>query len=58
MITTVIIDANKQDRNRISALLSVQDDIRVLAEGNDGYDALRLIGSLNLISWFWIIIWN
>jgi len=46
MISTVIIDANKQDRDKISAILAASDDIKVLAQGNDGYDALRLIGSL------------
>jgi len=46
MINTVIIDANKQDRNQIATLLTAHDGIKVLAQGNDGYDAIRLIGSL------------
>jgi len=46
VITTVLINANKQDRDKIAALLSAQDNIKILAQGNDGYDALRLIGSL------------
>jgi len=46
MISTVIIDANKQDRDMITTLLAAHNEIKVLAQGNDGYDALRLIGSL------------
>jgi DNA-binding NarL/FixJ family response regulator len=46
MIKTVIIDPEKQNRERISALLSTQEDIEVLACGRDGYDALKLIGSM------------
>ena len=46
MISTVIIDAQKEDRDRVTSLLSAQTDIRVLAHGKDGYDALKLIGSM------------
>jgi DNA-binding NarL/FixJ family response regulator len=46
MIETVIIDAQKQDRDRAASLLSVQNDIEILAYGKDGYDALNLIGRL------------
>jgi len=46
MINTVIIDANRLDREKIAELLSVHNDIKVLAQGNDGYDALRLVSSL------------
>ena len=46
MINTVIIDAQKQIRDRVASLLSVQENIRVLAHGKDGYDALKLVGSL------------
>jgi len=46
MINTVIINASKQDREKIASLLSAQGDIKVLAQGNDSYDALRLIGGL------------
>lgn len=46
MITTVIIDARKQDRDRITALLAKEGNIKVLAQGKDGYDALKLAGSL------------
>ena len=46
MISTVIINAQKQDRDRIIALLSAQVDFKVVAHGKDGYDALKLIGSL------------
>ena len=46
MIKTVIIDPERQDRERISTLLSVQEDIEVLACGKDGYDALKLIGGM------------
>ena len=46
MITTVIVDAQKKDRDKVTSLLSAQADIRVLAHGKDGYDALKIIGSL------------
>ena len=46
MITTVIIDIQKRDRDKITTLLSAQEDIKVLAHGKDGYDALKLTGSL------------
>ena len=44
MINTLIIDSQKQDREKISSLLSAHDGIRVLACGKDGYDALNLTG--------------
>ena len=44
MINTLIIDSHKQDREKISSLLSTHNDIRVLACGKDGYDALNLTG--------------
>ena len=44
MIKIVIIDAQKQVRDRIMSFLSAQGDIKVLAHGKDGYDALKLIG--------------
>jgi len=46
MINTVIIDAQKQDRDRISALLHAEGNIKILAHGEDGYDALKLTGCL------------
>lgn len=46
MIKTVVIDAQKQDRDRVTRLLSEEDEIKVLARGKDGYDALKLIGSI------------
>ena len=46
MINTVIIDTKKQDRDRIAELLSAGDDIKILACGKDGYDALKLTGSM------------
>jgi DNA-binding NarL/FixJ family response regulator len=46
MINTVIINPQKHDREKIASLLSIEDDIKVLAQGKDGYDALKLIGSL------------
>ena len=46
MITTVIIDALKRERDRVVSILSIQRDIKVLAHGKDGYDALKFIGSL------------
>ena len=46
MITIVIIDAIKQFREKIAALLAGQDDFKILAQGKDGYDALRLVSCL------------
>ena len=46
MINTVIIDAQKKDREKVTSVLSTQGDIKVLAQGKDGYDALKLTGSL------------
>ena len=46
MIKTVIIDSNKQNREKIDSVLSTGGDIKVLAHGKDGYDALKLISSL------------
>ena len=46
MINTVIIDAGRQDREKLVSLLSSNGDIKVLAKGNDGYDAVKLTGSL------------
>ena len=46
MIKTVVIDADREDREHIVSLLSAHKDIEVLAHGKDGYDALKLIGSL------------
>lgn len=46
MINMVIINAHKQDRDRITAVVSVQKEIKIMAHGRDGYDALKLVGSL------------
>ena len=46
MISTVIIGAQNQERDKISALLSAENDIKIMARGKDGYDALKLTGSL------------
>jgi len=46
MINTVIINPYKQDREKIASLLSLEEDIKVLALGKDGYDAIKLIGNL------------
>ena len=46
MIKTVIVDGEKEIRDRITSILSAQGDFKVLAHGKDAYDALRLIGSL------------
>lgn len=43
MITIVIIDKQEADRNRTHAILSSQNDFAVLAQGKDGYDALKKI---------------
>ena len=46
MIKIVIIGARKQEREKIASFFLAKDDIRVLGQGKDGYDALKLIGSL------------
>ena len=46
IINIVIIDSQNQDREELTALVSAQNEINVLAYGYDGYDALKLIGSL------------
>ena len=46
MIRTVVIITHKQDRERLISLLSADSDIKVLASGRDGYDAIKLIDSL------------
>jgi len=42
----VIVNSEKQERDRISSFLANKDNIEVLAHGKDGYDAIKLIGSL------------
>ena len=46
MIRTVVINSQKQDREKILSLLSADADIKLLASGRDGYDALKLIDKL------------
>ena len=46
MINLVIINTAKQERDRITALLSPQSGIAIQAQGKDGYDAIRLTDSL------------
>ena len=46
MIGTVIINPQKHDREKIASLLSSDGEIKVLAHGKDGYDALKLVASL------------
>jgi len=46
MIKTVVITTQKQDREKLVSLLSADGNIKVLASGRDGYDAIKLIGSL------------
>jgi len=45
MINTIIISPQKHDREKIASLLAIGGDINVLAQGKDGYDALKLVGS-------------
>ena len=42
MIKTIIIDAKKEERDRVDSFLSASSDIKVVANGKDGYDALKL----------------
>jgi len=46
MIGTVVIHPQKQEREKIALILARDDDIEVLANGKDGYDALKLVGNL------------
>ena len=46
MIGTIIVNPQKQDRERIDSLLSTDGDIKILAHGKDCYDALKLVGNL------------
>jgi DNA-binding NarL/FixJ family response regulator len=43
MIRTIVIDANREDRERIKSLLSLHEDFEIMGLGKDGYDALQLI---------------
>ena len=45
MISTIIVNPQKQDRDKIQSLLSTDGEIHVLAQGKDGYDALKLVGN-------------
>jgi len=47
MISVIIINPKKQDRDKLVSQLKPHSDFRILAQGKDGYDALKLIGSLN-----------
>jgi len=46
MINVIIINSQKPDREKISSRMAFEEDIRVLAEGEDGYDALKLISNM------------
>jgi len=46
MITTVIIDKQKEMRDKIASILSAQKGFKIIAQGKNGYDALRLVSSL------------
>jgi len=46
IIRTVIINSQKLYREKIISLLSADRDIKVLASGRDGYDAIKLTGKL------------
>jgi two-component system response regulator DegU len=45
MIKTIIICPQKHEREEIAFLLLSKRDIKILAQGKDGYDALKLVGS-------------
>jgi len=45
LINTVIICPQRHEREKIVSLLSTDGEIRILAQGKDGYDALKLVGS-------------
>jgi DNA-binding NarL/FixJ family response regulator len=45
LISTIIISPQKHEREKLVSLLSAEKNIKVLANGKDGYDALKLIAS-------------
>ena len=47
MISIVIIHAQEMDRKTLANHLSSKGDINILGFGKDGYDALKIVGSLN-----------
>ena len=46
MINTIIVHAKNEERNRLMDLLTARGNFKIAALGKDGYDALKLIGSL------------
>jgi len=46
MVKTVIINSQKQNREKLVSLLTADGEIEVLASGKDGYDAIKLITRL------------
>jgi len=46
MINAIIISPLEQDREKIASCLSAGGNIKILAYGEDGYDALKLAGAL------------
>ena len=46
MINIVIIHARKDEREKISSCVELQEEINVLGYGKDGYDALKMVSSL------------
>jgi len=46
LIRIVIVSPQKHEREKMASLLSAEKEIKILAYGKDGYDALKLIGSL------------
>jgi len=45
LIGTIIICPQKHEREKIVSRLSAEKNVKILATGKDGYDALQLIGS-------------
>jgi len=45
LISIVIVSPHRHERERMASLLSAEKEIKVLAYGKDGYDALKLIGN-------------
>lgn len=46
MIKIIVIDDRGQERNRICAILSIQDDFEIVGFGKDSYDTLKLAADL------------
>ena len=45
MIKTVIVDMEKKIRDKVTSILSAHGDFKIMAQGEDAYDALRIVSN-------------